>query len=61
MILFTTGTAFAGLVIKGQMQVKNLQINSSSSQGGGGGDIGALLKEDGGQILKEDGGVLLYD
>lgn len=62
LILSFSVPAFASLIIKGQIRVKNLQVNTSASQGGGGGeDIGALLKEDGGQILKEDGGVLLYD
>lgn len=55
-----SGTAFAALVIKGQVQVKNLMINTTTfSSGGGGEDIGAITKEDGFRILKEDGGALL--
>lgn len=58
-----TGTAYASLIIKGQMQVKNLNINSSSSQGGGGEVTGALeLEQSEGLIeLEQSEGVLLYE
>lgn len=63
LVLSVSGTAFATIIIKGQMQVKNLTVNTSSSSGGGGGeeDIEALTQEDTGLLLQEDTGVLLYD
>lgn len=56
------GTACASLVIKGQMQVKNLQVNNSSSQGGGS-ITGAfeLEQSEGLMELEQSEGVLLYE
>lgn len=52
------------MVIKGQMQVKNLTVNTLSSSGGGGGaPTGALeLEQTEGLIeLEQSEGVLLYE
>lgn len=58
-----TGTAFASMVIKGQMQIRNLTVNTSSSGGGGGSPTGALeLEQSEGVLeLEQSEGVLLYE
>lgn len=57
-LLMITGTAFASIIIQGNMQIK---LNVGNSSSGESVPTGALLKEDGGQLLKEDGGGILYD
>lgn len=51
------------MVIKGQMQIRNLTVNTSSSGGGGGSPTGALeLEQSEGVLeLEQSEGVLLYE
>lgn len=49
-----TGTAFASLLINGNLIIK-INFGQTSST------VAAILQEDGSKILQEDGGVLLYD
>lgn len=57
------GTACASLIIKGQIQVKNLNVNNSSSGGGSGSPTGAfeLEQSEGLMELEQSEGVLLYE
>lgn len=56
MFCLITATAFASLLINGDLLLKFNSGQSSVSS-----DIGAILQEEGGQILQEEGGVILYD